>query len=201
MIGTIILGGLLVLILAREKIREFVTADKKYPFDNSFIYPYSSEPEKRTIEVWKNLEKGLLFEDERVLVPWGTPFSHLHKYSEDRKVSPDRTEWFFGTRKIFDGYFSNLETMNYRHMSDTEPLDQVDEDLGAESIGYSKFLYLKTHLTSLLGEPNKCELKEFDEFQIGQVVWVYKNVVVRLSGFEYYTCRYSLIIGYHTDIQ
>jgi hypothetical protein len=68
--------------------------------DNSFIFPYSADKEIRHKQIWNNLQKGLLFENTQVLIPWLIPYFELDNYAEQRENSGDRINWFLGQHKI-----------------------------------------------------------------------------------------------------
>lgn len=43
--------------------------DNTEKLDNSFVFPYSSDKSIKRQQIWDNLQKGVLFEDQGILVP------------------------------------------------------------------------------------------------------------------------------------
>lgn len=43
--------------------------DNTDKLDNSFVFPYSSDKSIKRQQIWDNLQKGVLFEDQGILVP------------------------------------------------------------------------------------------------------------------------------------
>ncbi len=168
---------------------------QKKSVDDTFIFPYSEDKEMKRQEIWSNLEKGLLFEDMNLLIPWSTPFSDLDKFAEHREDRGDRTNWSFGKHCILDGYECSIGVMKWSWIHDTNPFSQIDAWLGFDDAGCERFLFLKERLTELLGEPDTLQLKKFDDLDLGTVEWRNKNVQVLLIGIEQFACKYWLKIG------
>ena len=163
--------------------------------DTSFVFPYSADKEVKRKQVWENLQKGLLFEDTGVLIPWLTPFGDLDKYAEQRSDRGDRTEWFLGKHQILDGYNCFVGVMKWLSVKSSKPFSEIEEWLGFDYEGNEKFLLLRHKLTELLGEPSLLELEKFGDFDLGSIEWTNKKVKVRLSGIEQFACKYRLYIG------
>lgn len=184
----------------RRIIRELISRIGGAPkLDSSYIYPYSQVDQIKRDEIWDNLQKGLLLEDKGILIPWETPFNQLYKYKEKRRDSGDRTEWYFGKRKILNGYESHLEAMMWMYLPWTNPLTEISEKIGTDYEGNKNFLDLKDRITNLLGKPTKVDLEKFGSFDIGVIEWVNKKVKISLVGIEMFNCRYSLNIGLIQD--
>ena len=164
-------------------------------FDNSFLFPYSEDKAIKQQQVWDNLQKGILFEDTGVFLPWVMPFSYLGKYAEQRKDKGDRTEWFLGKHQILDGYTCYVGVMKWVFVNDSKPFSEIVEWLGFDYEGNKKFLFLKDKLTDLLGHPAFMELEKFGDFDLGSVGWNREKVKIRLSGIEQFACKYRLSIG------
>ena len=94
---------------------------KTKQMNSNFIFPYSTDKEIKRRQLWKNLQSGLLFEDNQVFIPWLTPYSELDKYAEDRKDSGDRTNWFLGKHKILDGFESYVGVMKWLDIDSKKP--------------------------------------------------------------------------------
>ncbi|MBP6576948.1 MAG: hypothetical protein KA796_05520 [Chryseobacterium sp.] len=168
---------------------------KTKQMNSNFIFPYSTDKEIKRRQLWKNLQSGLLFEDNQVFIPWLTPYSELDKYAEDRKDSGDRTNWFLGKHKILDGFESYVGVMKWLDIDSKKPFGMTDEFLGSENNGYQKFLELKEKLTDLLGEPTSIELEKYDNLDLGHIEWTNGKVSISLSGIEQFACKYRLYIG------
>lgn len=168
---------------------------KTKQMNSNFIFPYSTDKEIKRRQLWKNLQSGLLFEDNQVFIPWLTPYSELDKYAEDRKDSGDRTNWFLGKHKILDGFESYVGVMKWLDIDSKKPFGMTNEFLGSENNGYQKFLELKEKLTDLLGEPTSIELEKYDNLDLGHIEWTNGKVSISLSGIEQFACKYRLYIG------
>ena len=168
---------------------------KTKQMNSNFIFPYSTDKEIKRRQLWKNLQSGLLFEDNQVFIPWLTPYSELDKYAEDRKDSGDRTNWFLGKHKILDGFESYVGVMKWLDIDSKKPFGMTDEFLGSENNGYQKFLELKEKLTDLLGEPTSIELEKYDNLDLGHIEWTNGKVSISLSGIEQFAYKYRLYIG------
>lgn len=179
-----------------RKIREIKSRLNSAPdLDTTFIFPYSTDKLKKRNEIWSNLQKGLLLEDKKILIPWETPFNQLNKYREKRRDSGDRTEWYLGKHLILDGYESHLETMMWMYLPWINPMTEISEKIGTDSKGNRNFLDLRERITELLGEPTKIELEKFGSLDLGLVEWTNDRVKISIVGIEIFNCRYSLNIG------
>ena len=163
--------------------------------ENSFTFPYSADKEIKRKQIWDNLQKGILFEDTQVLIPWLTPYSELDNYAEQRKESGDRINWFLGQHKILDGLNSYVGVMKWRYIKDNKPFSQTDEFLGFDNEGNKKFLELKEKFTELLGEPTYIQLEKFGDFDLGDITWSNQKIGISLIGIEQFACKYRLYIG------
>ncbi len=178
-----------------RKISEVFSRLNSIPMlDSTFEFPYSSDQIKKREEIWSNLQKGILLEDEKSLIPWKIPFNQINKYSKNRIDSGDRTEWYLGKHIIFDGYESHLETMKWSNVFWTNSMSHVSEKIGTDSEGNKNFLFLKHYLTKLLGKPSKIELEKFGSYDLGLIEWTNGKIKISLDGIEIFNCRYHLTI-------
>jgi len=178
----------------RENIRQISTSRK---VNSSFTFPYSTDETEKRKQVWENLQKGVLFEDNGIFLRWGTTYTTLDQIKESKKFRADRTEWNLGKRTILYGYESNLEVLKW-NWKEQEVITKIDENLGFDEEGEKKFNYLKVHLTDLLGKPSKMEIEKFGALDIGEVHWEYGLISVYIIGIEHFNCRYSFHIGLTT---
>jgi len=179
-----------------QNIKEILfSTHRQKSFDTTFIFPYSDDKEMKRKEMWENLQKGILFEDTKTLVPWLTPFADLGKFSEQRKDSGDRTEWFLGKHQILDGYTCYAGVMKWIFVKNSKPFSEIEDWLGFDYEGNEKFLLLKEKLTNLFGEPSQIEMEKFGSFDLGSIEWTNQKVKIRLSGIEQFACKYRLYIG------
>ncbi|HRO75944.1 MAG TPA: hypothetical protein PLP27_07340 [Crocinitomicaceae bacterium] len=183
-----------------RRLKEFVSRfDKTEKLYNNFAFPYSSDLNVKRQQIWNNLQRGLLFEDQQTFIPWLTPFNRLDYYKEKRHDSGDRTLWYLGKRTILDGYEGHFEVMKWMWLPWTNPITEISENIGHDFDGMTKFHYLKDYITNLLGEPTTTELEKFGSFDLGEIQW--KNGLVKLTlvGIEHFNCRYSFSIGLIRD--
>ena len=164
-------------------------------FDTSFIFQYSTEKKIKRQQIWDNLQKGILFEDNQTFIPWLTPFSELYKFAEQRKDSGDRTNWFLGQHKILNGFDSFVGVMKWIFIKNSNPFSEIEEFLGFDYEGNDKFNSLKNKLTDLLGDPTLIQLEKFGDFDLGSIAWTNRNVRIGLIGIEQFACKYRLHIG------
>lgn len=177
-------------------LRKIFSADvQTETLDYSFIFPYSNDREIKRQQIWNNLQKGILFEEKQILIPWLTAFSELDKFAEQRKDRGDRTNWFLGEHKILDGFNSFVGVMKWITVKKSNPFSEIEEFLGFDYEGNQKFTFLKTRLTDLLGEPSNISLEKFSDFDLGAVEWINRNARIRLSAIEQFSCQYRLSIG------
>ena len=183
-----------------RKINELKSKMISLPeLDKTFVFPYSNDLFEKRKELWANLQKGLLLEDNRVFIHWETPFNCLNNYKEKRRDLGDRTEWYFGKHKILDGYESHPETMMWVYLPWTHPMTSVSENIGTDFDGFKNFIGLKEKLTHLFGEPSYIDLEEFGSLKLGEINWINGRVQISLIGIEHFNCRYSLRIGLIRD--
>lgn len=175
--------------------KTFFPTKRLAALDTTFVFPYSDDKEVKRQQVWDNLQKGLLFEDTGVLIPWRTPFGDLDRYAEQRRDNGDRTEWFLGKHQILDGYTCFVGVMKWLFVKNSKPFSEIEEWLGFDYEGNEKFLLLQHKLTELLGEPSLLELEKFGDFDLGSIEWTNQEVKVRLSGIEQFAYKYRLYIG------
>lgn len=167
----------------------------KKNIDSTFIYPYSEKFEIKRQQIWSNLQKGILFEENQTFIPWSLSYSDLDKYSNKREESGDRTRWYLGEKTIFDGYKSYFGVMKWIFIKDYEPFSEIEDFLGFDYEGNDKFIELRDRITKLLGEPTLVELEKFGNFDLGEIEWKNGIVKIRLVGIEQFACKYWLKIG------
>ncbi len=173
--------------------------EKSEKLDNSFVFPYSSDKTIKRQQVWENLQKGILFEDKGILIPWLTPFNQVDNFKEKRHDSGDRTEWYLGKRTILSGYEGHFEVMKWVYLPWSNPITEISENIGHDFEGMKKFHYLNEYITNLLGEPTKIELEKFGSFDLGEIQWQNGLIKLSLVGIEHFNCRYSFSIGLLRD--
>ena len=184
----------------KRKINEVISRFKQSPkLDQNFIYPYSNDKEQKRKEIWSNLQKGILFEDTLTFINWETPFNQLNKFKEQRRDSGDRTVWYFGKRKIIDGYESHIESMMWMYLPWTNPFREITERIGHDYEGEKRFHELINYFTDLLGEPTSIEIEKWGKIDLGEVTWVNGRVRINIIGFEMHNVRYHLNIGLIED--
>lgn len=180
----------------KRKINEVLSRfNSTHKLEKNFIYPYSSDKDKKRKEIWSNLQHGILLEDTLTFINWETPFNQLNKYKEKRRDSGDRTVWFFGKRKIMDGYECHLESMMWMSLPWTNPFREIEERIGQDSEGEKRFHELISYFTDLLGEPTKIEIEKWGNIDLGEVIWINGMIRIKLIGFEMHNARYLLNIG------
>lgn len=163
--------------------------------NNEFSYPYSQNKTDKRNEIWNNLQRGLLLEDNNTFINWGTSYKNLDKYKEQKRHRGDRIEWYLGKHSILDGYESHLEVMKWIDISSKKPICQIDENIGTDYQGYNQFKVIREHISNLLGKPTKIDLENWGDFELGIIEWTNKKVTIALVGVEIFNCRYSLSIG------
>lgn len=180
-----------------RRLKEIVSRlNKTETLDNSFILPYSSDKSIKRQQVWGNLQKGILFEDYGVLIPWLTPFNRVDNFKEKRLDSGDRTNWYLGNRKILDGYEGHLEIMKWMWLPWTNSFERLSGHLGFGKDGHYNFLLLIEHLKGLLGDPTKEDIEfENENFTEGSYEWENGEVKIRVYGFDIHGSRYGFDIG------
>jgi len=183
-----------------RRLKEIISQlDKTENLDNKFTFPYSSDKTIKRQQVWDNLQKGLLFEDQRILIPWLTPFNQIDNFNVKRHDSGDRTNWYLGKRTILDGYEGHFEVVKWVWLPWANPITEISENLGHDTEGMKKFHYLKEYLTNLLGEPPKTDLEKFGSFDLGIIQWQKGLAKLTIVEIEHFNCRYSFSIGLVRD--
>lgn len=184
-----------------RRLKEIVSRlDKTEKLDDSFAFPYSVDKLEKRKQVWNNLQRGLLFEDKQVLIPWLTPFNRLDNFNEKREDRGDRTLWYLGKRTVLDGYEGHFQAMKWIWLPWTNNFERVIEFIGFGKDGHNDFLRLVSHLKDLLGEPTKTEIEyENENFTEGSYEWENGEVKIRVSGFDMHGARYNLAIGLIRD--
>ncbi|TDQ11502.1 hypothetical protein [Pedobacter metabolipauper] len=165
----------------------------------NFIFPYATDPEVKRKQIWENLQKGLLFEDTGVLIPWTATYMEIHRIAVKRRDSGDRTNYFLGEHNILDGFHSFVGVMKWADKKSNEPFMYTDEYLGTDDVGNEKFLMLKDKLTALLGTPNRIDLEKFGHNDIGSIEWQQGEIIISLTGIEQFACKYRMYIGLDAD--
>lgn len=180
-----------------RRLKEIVSRlNKTEKLDNSFILPYSSDKSIKRQQVWDNLQKGILFEEKGVLIPWLTPFNQVDNFKEKLQDSGDRTNWYLGNRKILDGYEGHFEVMKWMWLPWTNSFERLSGHLGFGKDGHHNFQLLIEHLKELLGDPTKADIEfENENFTEGSYEWENGEVKIRVAGFDLHGSRYRLEIG------
>ena len=163
--------------------------------DSSFVFPYADDLETKRQQIWSNLQKGILFEDTGLLIPWLTTFTKINDLSEQRRDSGDRTNWLLGKHEILDGYTCNVELMKWKFVNYSNPFSEIEVWLGFDTEGNEQFIFLKNKLTELLGEPSTQKLEKLGTFDIGSIEWLNQKAKITLSGIEQFAFKYRLYIG------
>jgi hypothetical protein len=163
--------------------------------NSSFVFPYSEDIETKRQQIWSNLQKGILFEDTGLLIPWSTTFTKINDLAEQRRDSGDRTNWLLGEHEILDGYICNVALMKWKFINYSNPFSEIEVWLGFDKEGNEQFMFLKNKLTELLGEPSALKLEKFGDFDIGSIEWLNQKVKITLSGIEQFAFKYRLYVG------
>lgn len=184
-----------------RRIKELISRfSKTEKLDNSFTFPYSTDNTIKRQQIWDNLQKGFLFEDRQVLIPWLTPFNRLNKFKEKREDSGDRTVWYLGKRTVLDGYVGNFEVMKWIWLPWTNRVERITGFLVFDKGGHDNFLHLISHLKNLLGDPTKVEIEfENENHTEGSYEWENGEVKILVSGFDMHGPCYRLDIGLIKD--
>ena len=178
------------------KIKSILFSDRKSDRDEySIIFPYSNGKELKNQQIWTNLQKGILFEDNQVFIPWATTFNELTEFAEKRVEYSDRTIWQFGDHKLFDGYNCFIEISKWCISKSSAVISEIQVFLGYDEKGNYEFLKLKNKLTDLFGIPNSIQLEKFGDFDIGHLEWTNQAISIRLIGIDQHACKYSLRVG------
>jgi hypothetical protein len=160
-----------------------------------YTFPYSTDPDEKREQIWKNLQKGILLEDTLTFIPWLTQYKDIDKYAERRSERGDRTVWYLGERKILNGLSSQIEVLKWLPQPETSTFDQFYDNLGYDSDGQIRFHNRIDFFTELLGQPDKKEMEKFGSFDLGIVHWTRDKVRISAVGIEHFNCRYKLNIG------
>lgn len=180
----------------KRKINEVISRFKSLSkLDQNYIYPYSKNKDLKRLEIWSNLQKGILFEDTCTFINWDTPYNQLNKFKKSRIDSGDRTVWYFGKRKILSGYECHAESMMWMYLPWTNPFREISECIGYDFEGEKRFNDLIVNFTDLLGEPTNIKIEKWGEINLGEVTWINGRVRINLIGFEMHNARYHLNIG------
>ena len=184
-----------------RRIEEFASRfAKAEKLDDSFTFPYSSDKTIKRQQIWDNLQKGILFEDKQILIPWLTPFNRLDNFKEKRHDSGDRTSWYLGSRTVLDGYEGHFEIMKWMWLPWTNGFERVTAFLGFSKDGHHNFLSLISHLKDLLGDPTKIDIEfENEYFTEGSYEWENGEIKIRVSGLDMHGARYIFDIGLIKD--
>lgn len=148
---------------------------------SKIIYPYSNEFEKRKLEIWSNLEKGIYFENSNILLNWNR-FYNFPK--EIIKRFDDRTyfkEWSFGLQNILNGFELHLGT--------------------EKQFIFQKFSYVKSivipevkdklieHLIDNLGQADMIMYDYTDDNLTNyesQYEWIFRNSAIKIKAQEFH---------------
>jgi hypothetical protein len=159
------------------------------------VFPYSSDKEVKKQQLIHNLQKGLLLEDKKILIPWETPFNQVDKFKEQRRDSGDRTEWYLGKHPILDGYICGIEIMMWMHLPWKNPMTEISVDLSYDYQGMNNFYRLKEHLTERFGQPHKTDINKWGDLDLGLIQWHFGKIKIDLVGIEHFAARYSFHLG------
>lgn len=185
------------LVKILRRLKEIVSRlAKTKKLDNNYLFPYSSDKILKRQQVWDNLQKGLLFENQGILIPWLTPYNQIDTFKEKRHDSGDRTNWYLGKQTILDGYEGHFEVMKWIWLPWTNAIERVTVNLGFGKDGHHNFLLLIEHIKNLLGAPTKIEIEfENENFTDGCYEWTNGAVIIRVSAFDMHGARYEFDIG------
>jgi hypothetical protein len=178
-----------------QKIKEIIAHFKT---KNDIAFPYSEDYNEKREQIWTNLQKGILLEDTKVLIPWSTSFWSLDMYAEKQLNSGDRTNWYLGNHVILDGYSCHIEVMKWSFIPGWKRFSRIDAWLGRNSDGNNSFHFLHKKLTDLLGPPVQADLQKFGDLDLGEIKWKKNKVEITLVGIEVFECKYWLHVGLAT---
>ncbi len=180
----------------KKRFTEFLFGIKNLDkLDEDFNYPYSEDKEEKRQQIWSNLQKGILFEDNLTFIPWKTSFNRLNKYKVKINDSGNFTKLYFGERTILDGYKCNAQALKWKWSFWANPIQEISENIGINEDGEAKFHELREYLTNLLGDPFKTEIEKWGNIDLGEVMWVNGEVRISIVGFEMHSACYNLEIG------
>ena len=161
---------------------------------SSVIFPYADDLHQKQQQLWDNLQQGLLFEGQRVFLPWETSYKGLSKLAVKKIKQSDRTIWWLGERVILGGLQSRLHILQWFDVSGSAKINKVTGNLGQDYEGYHRFQEAEQHLVKMFGKPHSKEMEPAGPMELGAVEWTHNNICIRLSGIEIFTFRYSLNI-------
>jgi hypothetical protein len=163
--------------------------------DTSFVFPYATDKELKRQQIWENLQKGILWEESGILIPWSTAYDDLRKFAAEKTVKGDRTIWSLGSHQILDGYTCEPDVQKWAFISDLEPFSRIKIWLGYDQAGTEVFLKLKEKLTDLLGAPSSVDAEDRAGVPLDIITWENKGVMIKLSGIDQHVFKYTLHIG------
>jgi hypothetical protein len=147
------------------------------------IFKKKSESELVSYDGIKAIVDGVLF-DERVFIKWGSDIE-ADKLYKKKEYRVDRTIYHWGQKSILCGLTLYFKTICWNHKmhGDTKSFESIDflsEESGSEVI----FENIKSHLTSVFGEP-----KQQKDVKQGDIALEWKIKAVKISLNHYYKDR------------
>ena len=160
---------------------DFFKREKKLEFDIN-----NSSP----IEL---LNKGILFEENKIFLKWGTPIKDLSKSVElKEKLFADRTVYHWGEHKILNGLSLGLTTTYWNHREDSvyKRFNSISFSVAGDEA--HKYLDLiSKHLESNFGEPKSKEVSDTEII----CEWIVNERRLYLHFFEQYINKLNFEIS------
>jgi hypothetical protein len=160
-----------------------------------FIFPYSGDKATRREQIHSNLQKGILFEDTGLFLPWSTPYGAIEKIAEQKQERGDRIIWYLGHRTILGGYKCHATVSMWKTGPLSRPIQKIEETLGTDYDGNQKLLASRDSFNASLGELENSNFGMEDDLYIGNLNWKVGNCYVTLVGIEQFAYKYFLYVG------
>ncbi len=140
---------------------------------------------------WKNLERGIQFENTDLLLPWNETLSNLKDYGKPYvSDSTDKTTIIWTDVSLLNGVKAGWG-LSYYSFESTKYFRQIETWYLGDEKALAAYELLNNHLQTLLGITTTLEVQEQDKF----MRWEKDRYYVQLHLFEMHAFRCVLSIG------
>lgn len=148
---------------------------------SKIIFPYSNEFEKRKLEIWSNLEKGIYLENNGILLRWNWFYNFPNEIVKRFDNRTYYEEWSFGLQNILNGFELHIGT--------------------EKQFNFQKFNYVKSivipevknklinHLIDNLGQADIILYDYSDDNLTNyecQYEWIFGNSTIKIKAQEFH---------------
>jgi len=139
------------------------------------------------------LNEGILFEDRDEFLKWGSSIRKLSNTIRNKKISGDRTVYYWGKHTVLNGLELDLTTMFWRYRIESlfKKFNHIEFWAIGDKEAENYLELIRGHIENQFGNPTKEETENREV----SLEWEINNVKISLYFFEQHVYKLHLKIS------